>query len=235
MRESHALWQPSPNFGERREGALPDLIVLHYTAMADTSAARDWLCNPEAEVSAHYLISTTGDLIQMVTEDMRAWHAGAGQWGDVCDVNSRSIGIEITNTGAQPFSEPQMACLEALLARIIKRWGVLPHRVIGHSDMAPGRKIDPGPRFDWQRLARQGLSIWPEGSAQGAADWVSDARRFGYAPEALADRYEDPEAVLLQAFRSRFRPGATGPVDAVDRAILSDLAKRFPVSPSSTH
>ncbi|MDO6728727.1 N-acetylmuramoyl-L-alanine amidase [Marinovum sp. 2_MG-2023] len=208
------------------------MVVLHYTAMTTTVAARDWLCNPVAEVSAHYLISTTGELIQMVGEDQRAWHAGAGSWGGVTDVNSRSIGIEITNSGTQPYSEPQMACLEALLPRIMARWDIAPQRVIGHSDMAPGRKIDPGRRFDWRRLARMGLSIWPE---TGLADvarrdeaTVTAARfralavLFGYGPAV-------DDATLLDAFRARFRPAVTGPLDRCDIALLADLSTRFPV------
>ena len=152
------IWHPSPNCGARRDGLTPELIVLHYTAMPSCAGARDWLCNPEAEVSAHYLIDRDGTLIQMVEEAMRAWHAGAGAWGGQGDVNSRSVGIEMANTGAEPFSEPLMATLEALLAGIMSRWLIPAQGVIAHSDMAPGRKIDPGARFDWTRLARQGLA-----------------------------------------------------------------------------
>lgn len=224
MRDPQALWHPSPNCGARRGGVRPDMVVLHYTAMAETVAARDWLCNPEAEVSAHYLISTTGELIQMVDEDQRAWHAGAGRWGDVIDVNSRSIGIEITNTGAQPFSEPQMACLEALLPRILTRWQIAPERVIGHSDMAPGRKQDPGRRFDWRRLALCGLAIWPEPAPEAPApsSFRQLAATAGYTAEVSDD-------TLLAAFRARFRPWAEGPLSSGDMALLAGLAARFPV------
>ena len=201
------------------------MIVLHYTAMGDTRAARDWLCTPEAQVSAHYLVSTSGGLIQMVAEDRRAWHAGAGRWGAVEDVNSRSIGVEITNTGSQPFSEPQMAAVEALLARIMARWGIAPQRVIGHSDMAPGRKQDPGRRFDWRRLARRGLSIWPDeiaGAPPDMARFRALAAQVGYTAEVA-------DAVLLDAVRQRFRPWATGALSLDDMAVVSDLAERFPV------
>ncbi|WP_323766790.1 N-acetylmuramoyl-L-alanine amidase [Marinovum sp.] len=200
------------------------MVVLHYTAMTDTAAACDWLCTPEAEVSAHYLISPSGALIQLVTEDQRAWHAGAGRWGAVTDVNSRSIGIEITNSGATPFSEPQMACLEALLPRIMARWQIAPARVIGHSDMAPGRKQDPGRRFDWRRLARRGLAIWPEPApeAPASAAFRALAAKAGYTAEAR-------DEVLLEALRARFRPWATGPLAAGDMALLAGLAERFPV------
>ncbi|CUH64132.1 N-acetylmuramoyl-L-alanine amidase AmiD precursor [Thalassovita gelatinovora] len=216
---------PSPNFGPRRDGARPDLIVLHYTAMTSAEAALDRLCDPLAEVSAHYLICERGQIWQLVEEDMRAWHAGAGQWGAVGDINSRSIGIELANLGTHPFSQPQMAALEALLRRIMARWPIPPERVIGHSDMAPDRKYDPGARFDWQRLARQGLSIWPEAAEPG--DFFTDAARFGYG----IDRFS-PEAVL-DAFRLRFRPGVTGPLDETDRGLIADLAARFPVDQST--
>ena len=112
-------------------------------------------------VSAHYLIGRDGRLWQLVEEDMRAWHAGAGDWRGQGDVNSRSIGIELDNTGLHPFAEPLMARLEALLSDILARWEIPPDGVIGHQDFDPDRKTDPGPRFDWRRLARSGLAAWP--------------------------------------------------------------------------
>lgn len=198
---------------------MPGLIVLHYTAMPSCAEARDRLCDPTAEVSAHWLIAEDGTVEQLVDETLRAWHAGAGGWGGVTDVNSRSIGIELANAGDAPFPEPQMAALERLLNGIMTRWGIPPEAVIAHSDMAPERKRDPGPRFDWQRLALQGLSIWP-GAAE-PVDFAGSLRRIGY-PEAA------PET-LLAAFRLRFRPGAAGPEDDTDRALAADLAARFPV------
>ena len=216
---------PSPNCGERRGGARPDLIVIHYTAMASMEAARARLCDPAHEVSAHWLIGREGRAEQLVDEGLRAWHAGAGAWGAVTDVNSRSIGIELDNGGAEPFAAPQMAALERLLAEVMGRWGIRPERVIGHSDMAPARKSDPGPRFDWRRLACAGLSVWPvaaEGRSGGRPVAFRDnARRFGY-PDVAED-------LILRAFRLRFRPWATGPLDAVDAALVADLAGRFPV------
>lgn len=214
---------PSPNFGDRRDGARPELIVIHYTAMPSCAAARDRLCDPAAEVSAHWLISETGEVEQLVAEEARAWHAGAGTWDGRGDVNSRSIGIELANVGDAPFPEPQMAALEALLRKIMTRWTIGPEAVIAHSDMAPERKSDPGPRFDWRRLALQGLSVWPEPADRfipaDADAFAALARAFGY-PET------SPEA-LLQAFRLRFRPRATGPLDAEDMARMADLAARF--------
>lgn len=215
---------PSPNCGERRGGVRPDLVVIHYTAMASMAEARARLCDPAHEVSAHWLVGRDGQVEQLVSEGLRAWHAGAGAWGGVTDVNSRSIGIELDNCGAEPFPEPQMAALERVLAGIMARWDIRPERVIGHSDMAPERKSDPGARFDWRRLARAGLSVWPSTAGRSGgrpAAFVGHARRFGY-PDV-------EDSLLLRAFRLRFRPWAEGPVDAVDAAMIEDLARRFPV------
>lgn len=212
---------PSPNHSERRGGALPDMVVLHYTAMASCAEARARLCDPVAEVSAHWLISETGEVEALVPEQRRAWHAGAGRWGAVADVNSRSIGIELANDGRMPFAEAQMAALERVLAGIMARWGIAPERVIGHSDMAPDRKADPGPRFDWRRLALGGLSVWPAAGVADVAEFAPAARAFGYA---VAD-----EGLLLRAFRLRFRPWATGPLDPTDAGMAVDLARRFGV------
>ncbi|WP_375572222.1 MULTISPECIES: N-acetylmuramoyl-L-alanine amidase [Seohaeicola] len=220
---------PSPNNGPRRDGARPDMVVIHYTAMDSAAAALDRLCDPEAEVSAHYLICEQGRIWHMVDEEMRAWHAGAGRWGDVTDVNSRSIGIELANRGDHPFSAPQMTALEGLLRGVMARWAIPPARVIGHSDMAPLRKSDPGPRFDWRRLARCGLSIWPDPDPAGPpSDFLADAARAGWHPPADC---ADPETAVLTALRLRFRPQASGALDMMDRAIAADLAARFPVDP----
>ena len=156
---------PSPNFTERRGVDAPDMVVLHYTGMQSAEAARARLCDPAAEVSAHYLIAEDGRIWRLVAEEMRAWHAGRARWGGIEDVNSHSIGIELANPGHEfgypPFAEPQMAVLERLLADCLERWSIVPERVVGHEHVAPVRKIDPGEKFDWQRLARQGLAAWP--------------------------------------------------------------------------
>lgn len=214
---------PSPNFGPRRGGLAPRLVVLHFTGMASPEAARARLCDPAAAVSAHWLVMPDGTALAMVDEAMRAWHAGAGSWGGLEDVNSRSIGIELANSGAEPFAAPQMAALEALLAGILARWRIPPQGVIGHADMAPARKADPGRRFDWRRLALSGLAVWPSEGAAPAdpAGFSAHARAFGY-PEAA------PE-LLLAAFRARFRPWAHGPLDAGDAGRMADLARRFPI------
>ncbi len=209
------------------------MVVIHYTAMTTARAAADTLCNPDTEVSAHYLIAEDGEVLSLVPEAQRAWHAGAGAWGQVTDVNSRSIGIELANTGYTPFAAPQMDALTELLQGIKARWDIRPERIIGHSDMAPGRKIDPGARFDWRRLALEELSVWPSSvagapSSQEDPQEADDARfvalmaAFGYTATP------DP-AVLLKSFRMRFRPRYNGPLDATDMAMITDLAGRFPV------
>lgn len=246
------IQHPSPNFGPRRDAVRPDLIVLHYTAMTSAAAALARLCDPSVEVSAHYLISETGKIWQLVAEDMRAWHAGAGGWGGVTDVNSHSIGIELANSGQQPFAEPQIAALEALMAGIMARWQISPERVIGHSDLAPDRKSDPGRRFDWQRLARQGLSVWfndsdetgelgeqgetgervesGEAKATRALGWRAYAKNFGIVIDAIdPNTCADAEAAAFEAFRARFLPWKSGAPDTEDLRIIQNLARRFPV------
>ncbi|MBO9479558.1 N-acetylmuramoyl-L-alanine amidase [Shimia sp. R11_0] len=204
---------PSPNFGARRDGLRPELVVIHYTAMETAQAAIDWLCNPEAEVSAHYVICEQGQITQLVAEDMRAWHAGMGEWQGRDDVNSRSIGIELANRGDHPFPEPQMTALETLLRGIMARWGIGPAGVIGHSDLAPGRKIDPGLRFDWRRLEiqelaeRRGNDRGPREAAMSQFREIAKSR--GYT--ASVD-----DETLLAAVRLRYRPWARGPLIAED-------------------
>lgn len=211
--------RPSPNFGPRRGGAAVALIVLHYTAMESCEAAARQLCKPETEVSSHYLIGRDGALLRLVAEDQRAWHAGVGAWGGFDDINSRSIGIELDNDGQSAFGDPLMTTLEALLTDLMERHNLPPKAVIAHSDMAPGRKRDPGRFFDWQRLARAGLSVWPDPALSGG--FLSDAKRFGYPVEV-------GEREVLEAFRQRFRPKATGPLNAADEAMMAGLARQFP-------
>lgn len=204
---------PSPNCGPRRGGLTPSMVVIHYTAMGSAEAAIARLCEPEAEVSAHYVISRDGELTQLVPEEKRAWHAGAGEWRGLTDINSRSVGIELDNTGAHPFPEPQMSVLETLLSEIMSRWPIAARDVIGHSDMAPGRKFDPGPRFDWARLARRGLAA-PSGQGERPdyptpAQFRAMARSNGYTAEVGDD-------ALLAAVRLRHRSYASGGLNADD-------------------
>lgn len=200
---------PSPNFGARRGGRRPELVVLHHTAMTTAEAALARLRDPAAEVSAHYLIAEDGRVWRLVDETARAWHAGAGIWRGADDVNSRSIGIELANAGPladfPPFPEPQMAALEARLDDVMARWRIPPANVIAHSDMAPGRKADPGPKFDWRRLASGGRAVWAEG--EGAPGWEA------FRAAATAAGYAAPGgdwAAVLAAVRLRFRPWAAG-------------------------
>ncbi|MBT8412125.1 MAG: N-acetylmuramoyl-L-alanine amidase [Octadecabacter sp.] len=193
--------------------------------MADWRAARDWLCNPQAQVSAHYIISEQGDVVPLVEESQRAWHAGAGIWGGIEDVNSRSIGIEMSNTGTAPFAAPLMDALEQLLPQIMTRWAIPPERVIAHSDLAPGRKIDPGARFDWARLVRGGMAVAASEAGYGEPSedaFRRDAAAFGYTADVSTE-------VLLSAFRLRHRQGHDGPLDGVDCGMAADLAARFPI------
>ena len=223
---------PSPNCGSRRHGAGPDMVVLHYTAMATAAAAIERLCDPCFEVSAHYVIAEDGKVTQLVAEPDRAWHAGAGAWGSVDDVNSHSIGIELANGGpdsdAPEFPKAQMIALETLLAGILLRWSIPPERVIAHSDMAPGRKLDPGPCFDWQRLAGKGLSIWLDADPQDA-DWTifkKSAVEFGYRAETDSDWQN-----VLEAFRLRFYPNVIGPLNGQDVGTITALALNYPCRP----
>jgi N-acetylmuramoyl-L-alanine amidase len=227
------IWHPSPNFGPRRGGGQPRLIVLHYTAMNSAQAALQRLCDPGPEVSAHYLVAKNGLIYQMVEEAQRAWHAGAGQWGGCADVNSASIGIELDNDGQTPFAAPMMDALEQLLPPIMARWDIPPQNVIGHQDMAPLRKCDPGSRFDWRRLARGGMAIWPNvGGGEKAPETVMHTPCTFHAHLMQIGFPDAPLADLLRVFRWRFRPGACGPLGAADFTAAMDLAERFPVDPA---
>ncbi len=218
------LVHASPNFGPRRNGGRPELIVIHHTAMLTAEAAVTRLCDPAAEVSAHYVISEDGRIWQLVDEAMRAWHAGHGSWQGREDVNSRSIGIELANAGPlaafPPFPEPQIQALETLLDGIMARWGIAPAAVIAHSDMAPGRKADPGAKFDWRRLARGGRAVWSDEARPepDGDDFAAAAAAAGYAAP------DGDWAAVLGAFRLRFRPGTHGPApDGTDVGILRAL------------
>jgi len=221
---SDVLWHPSPNFTPRRDGLTPTLVVLHYTAMHSAEAALERLCDQAAEVSAHYLIGRDGRLWQLVEEDQRAWHAGAGEWCGVPDINSRSIGIELDNGGDHPFSAPLMDRLEQLLAGIMQRWSIPPDGVIGHSDMAPDRKSDPGARFDWARFARLGLARQGAEASGGEGglmepEMLTTERFRAYARDIGYSAPVDDQA-LLRAVRLRYRPQASGPLCAADFAPL---------------
>ncbi|QIE47429.1 N-acetylmuramoyl-L-alanine amidase [Pseudohalocynthiibacter aestuariivivens] len=211
----------------RRGGVRPDILLLHFTNMDTAEDAVERLCDPTVTppVSCHYVIAEDGRLWQLVPEEMRAWHAGLGCWGAVDEVNSRAIGIELANQGDHPFPDPQMRVLERLAQDIMERWAIPPERVIGHSDMAPDRKDDPGPRFDWRRLALRGVAVWPQPGADAPLSaFRALTGRIGYGA-AFSD------ADVLKAIRLRFRPWGRGPLCADDMAVLADIAARFPVDP----
>jgi N-acetylmuramoyl-L-alanine amidase len=221
--EDEIIDAPSPNFDER--GQPVSMVVLHYTGMQDGESAIARLRDPEARVSSHYVIAEDGQILRLVAEDKRAWHAGESYWRGVHGVNAVSVGIEIVNPGHEygyrPFTEQQMDALIPLLGGIVGRYRVPPANVVGHSDVAPARKQDPGELFDWARLARHHLAI-PR-PTQGLVDphWTDGGfllalERWGY------DVREGEPATL--AFQRRFRPELLdGAIDGECRAILLQL------------
>jgi N-acetylmuramoyl-L-alanine amidase len=207
--------RPSPNFDARPGDGRVDMLILHYTGMRTTKEALDRLCDPAAKVSAHYLIDEDGSVIRLVAEEKRAWHAGISSWRGRTDINGASIGIELVNPGHEfgyrGFPDAQMAALEELAADILTRRPIPPRHVIGHSDVAPLRKLDPGEFFDWPRLARAGIGLWPDFSAQAAAkpsglrEMQSSLAAIGYfCPQSGAQDAATTAAIL--AFQRHFRP-----------------------------
>jgi N-acetylmuramoyl-L-alanine amidase len=217
------LESPSPNFDERK---LPvSILVLHYTGMEDAASAIARLRDPAAQVSAHYVVAEDGQVLRLVDEAKRAWHAGRSFWRGITDINSASVGIEIVNPGHEfgyrPFPEPQMDALLPLVADIVSRHKIIPPNVVGHSDIAPVRKQDPGELFDWARLAKLGLCM-PRPTERLVDPLWTDAgfllalERYGY------DVRQPKDAVI--AFQRRFRPEQLdGIIDGETRAILLGL------------
>ena len=201
---------PSPNFDAR--GRSIDLIILHYTGMRTGAEALDRLCDVEARVSAHYLVEEDGAVYALVAEEDRAWHAGVASWRGETDINARSVGIEIVNPGHEwgyrAFPAHQVEAVTALVADIQKRHGIDARGVLGHSDVAPARKEDPGELFPWGRLASEALAIGPfegEGDAQIPVEAALAAlREIGY------DAPNGAHAAALLAFQRRFCPGSLG-------------------------
>ena len=223
--------RPSPNH-DARPGAV-DMLVLHYTGMSSAAAALDRLCSPEAKVSAHYLIDEDGTVWRLVAEERRAWHAGVSSWRGRRDINGASIGVELVNPGHgpdyRPFPEPQMAALETLARGIIARHPIPPRHVLGHSDVAPQRKIDPGELFDWQRLARAGIGLWPDFTTlpPPAADITELQRQLaeiGYeTPPSGAE--DAPTTAAISAFQRHFRASlCDGKADRETRRRIAALA-----------
>ncbi len=215
-------WLASPNFEHRR----PNYVILHHTSNDNPERALATLTTPERAVSAHYLITREGALVQLVDERMRAWHAGESSWGGQTDMNSASIGIELDNSGAEPFTEPQIVSLLALLADLRERYRIPAANVIGHSDVAPRRKTDPSHFFPWQRLAGQGFGLWcaaPDEAAPPHAPSALLLRAIGYNTTDL------PAAVL--AFRRHYFANPSliatdSELDADERAMAWCLVRR---------
>lgn len=213
----------SPNCNDRK---LPvTMVVLHYTEMKPVETALDRLCDPEAQVSAHYLISEEGEVTLLVPEEKRAWHAGASSWRGVRDVNSASIGIELDHPGHglgyRPFADAQIDALIPLLARIVARYDIPRANVVAHSDVAPARKLDPGELFPWERLAECGLALPVPRIALG--DVFDNDGAFFLALERFGYDITD-SAKAVEAFQRRWRPHRIdGEVDGEVRAILFQL------------
>ena len=223
----------SPNHGERKGGAKPDMIVLHYTGMRDSKLALEHLCSPLSEVSAHYVVMEGGHIVQCVPESRRAWHAGASSWDGETDINSCSIGIEIANPGHDygypDFPRRQIAAAIALCRSIFTRHRIRADRVLAHSDIAPSRKKDPGEKFPWRLLHDSGIGLWVKPAPITAAG----SRIF-----VLGDH--DPEVETLQislsgsATGSRL-PAATtpGPWRWSPRSSVTSARPRSTASPTS--
>ena len=214
----------SPNFNDRPADVPIDMLVLHYTGMQSGEEALDRLCDPEAQVSAHYLIEEDGTVHRLVDEDKRAWHAGVSWWRGAMDVNSRSIGIELVNPGHEfgyrAFPEDQMVALEALAGAILKRHPIPARNVVGHSDVAPSRKTDPGELFDWARLADKEIGLWVNAPADALdGDVKAMLLAFGYDTS-------DPASAIL-AFQRHFLPDhLTGQADPQTVGVLAALLER---------
>jgi N-acetylmuramoyl-L-alanine amidase len=213
--------RPSPNHGERKDGRVPDMLLLHYTGVPDDKAAISHLCNPASKVSAHYVVLPDGTVLQLVAEARRAWHAGLGAWAGDTDINSCSIGIELANPGHEhgypDFPKRQIAALIALSRSIFNRHRILPHRVLAHSDVAPTRKQDPGEKFPWHLLAASGIGLWVKPARIGRDGPIFT---LGETNPAI----EEAQRLLL---RYGYDVPATGYFDGVTRAVVTAFQRHF--------
>ena len=212
-------WQPSPNFNERR----PDYVVIHYTGTDHAADALRALSSAQAQVSAHYLVVRDGKIIQLVDERARAWHAGASRWGSSIDINSTSIGIELDNNGREPFTEPLITALLALLADLQARYKLPASSFLAHADVAPGRKADPSALFPWRRLAQHGFGLWcdpPYPAVPAGIDNTLLLQAFGY-------NIWNPDAAIA-AFKLRYAPDDPSPaMTEKDRSMLYCLVQQM--------
>ena len=218
---------PSPNHDARPDGQVVDILLLHYTGMESGEAALVRMCDPAAKVSAHYCVEEDGRVFQLVGEDRRAWHAGVASWQGANDINARSIGIEIVNPGHEfgyrPFPAAQMAAVIALSQGILSRHPIPTQRVLGHSDVAPLRKEDPGELFDWAGLAAEGVGLWPP--EDGTASGPTTDQEVGGALTAIGYGFvEEDLPAVIRAFQRHYRPSAvTGVADEGTRARLAEV------------
>lgn len=204
------IQQLSPNCNSR-EGHKIDMLVLHYTGMKSGANALDRMCDPTAEVSAHYMVEEDGRVFQLVEESMRAWHAGKSYWRGHTNINQRSIGVEIVNPGHEfgyrPFPEVQMQSVMALCKDILSRHHIPARNVVGHSDVAPTRKQDPGELFDWKRLAEEGVGIYPAGQEVSAQDPMRSCASLTLAQDLSGYGYDISDLpAAITAFQRHFRP-----------------------------
>jgi N-acetylmuramoyl-L-alanine amidase len=208
---------PSPNFDART--APPDMIVLHYTGMPTGEAALERLRDPSAKVSAHYLVEEDGRVFALVPEERRAWHAGVSSWRGATDINGRSIGVEIVNPGHEfgyrDFPQPQIAAVIALLTDIRTRWTIPDALILGHSDVAPARKQDPGERFPWKTLAAAGHGLWVDPDP-------APGLPLGLGDEGLG-------VLVLQNALARlgYALSATGHFDAATRTVVTAFQRHW--------
>lgn len=225
----------SPNTNERPGGRAPDMLILHYTGMESAEEALARLVDPNSKVSAHYLIDEDGTTYRLVDESQRAWHAGVAHWAGEDDINGCSIGIELQNPGHEfgyrEFPEAQMAALAELAADIVARHAIPAHRILGHSDVAPGRKQDPGELFDWCGLAAKGIGLWPDREGPLAeVPQLSDARNLGAIQQKFRSfgygvpvsyKYCFETKAVVTAFQQHWRQGAV--TEQIDQATLGSL------------
>lgn len=239
---------PSPNVDSRAHGKTVRILLLHYTDMESAERACAWLCNPVSKVSCHYLVDVDGGIIQMVDEDVRAWHAGQSVWKGERDINSASIGIEIQNPGHDhgypDFPQAQMTAVAELGRDIVARHAIPPEHVLAHSDVAPRRKKDPGEKFDWKGLHAQGLGHWVEPYRLGGGQFLHEGDHgdavealqamlalYGYGIE-ITGNFDQETATIVAAFQRHFRPAR---VDGIaDRSTIETLRRLIDSLPQAS-
>ncbi|MDV7340052.1 N-acetylmuramoyl-L-alanine amidase [Terasakiella sp. A23] len=203
---------PSPNCDDRPKDQPIDMLILHYTGMKTGAEALDRMCDPAAEVSAHYMVEEDGRVFQLVDEEKRAWHAGVSHWRGHTNINARSVGIEIVNPGHEwgyrAFPDAQIRSIITLCKAILNRHSIETRNIIGHSDIAPTRKEDPGELFPWARLAQEGIGLWTdEGIETATGDFAGLLEDFGYDTTDLG--------AALVAFERHFHPEALNKPDPI--------------------